>query len=341
MFMLKRYGEQTVLFSMPVGIAAASSVVGPKEGEGPLGAQFDQVEQDPMFGVESWERAESKFVKTAVKLCSCKAEIPMADFEYIIAGDLLNQSTGSIFGLRETNRPYLGIFGACSAMGEGMSIGGMLIDGGFAQKVMVVASSHFCSAEKQFRFPLELGAQRQPTSSWTVTGAAAAALVADPDFKGPSIMGCTTGKMVDMGVKDANNMGAAMAGAAADTIVAHFKDLARNPSYYDAIITGDLGYVGQDLLIQMVSKEGYEIASKHLDCGIEIFDTVSQNTLNGGSGCACSGVVFAAHFYEQMKQGRLNKILFVPTGALMSPISAQQGESIPGIAHAVIIENRN
>ncbi|MDR2166671.1 MAG: stage V sporulation protein AD [Clostridiales bacterium] len=335
--MLKRHGEQTVIFSKPVGIVAASSVVGPKEGEGPLGGRFDLVENGLMFETRSWEAAESKFAKTAVNLCSCKAEIPVGDFEYIIAGDLLNQSTGSIFGLRDTNRPYLGIFGACSAMGEGLSIGGMLIDGGFAQKVMIVASSHFCSAEKQFRFPLEFGSQRPPTSSWTVTGAAAAALTAGG--KGPALMGCTTGKIVDMGVKDAHNMGAAMAGAAADTIAAHFRDLGRNPSYYDAIITGDLGHVGQELLLQMLSREGFEIASRHRDCGIEIFDKDTQGTLNGGSGCACSGVVFAAYFYEEMKRGKYNKILFVPTGALMSPTSVQQGESIPGIAHAVIIEN--
>jgi stage V sporulation protein AD len=335
--MLKRYGQQTVLFSGPVGIAAASSIVGPKEGEGPLGGLFDVVEKDLNFGTGSWEKAESKFVGAAVNLCAAKAAITIGDFEYIIAGDLLNQSTGSIFGLREANRPYLGIFGACSAMGEGMSIGGMLIDGGFAQNVMVVASSHFCSAEKQFRFPLEFGSQRTPTSSWTVTGAAAAALTLGGG--GVSIMGCTTGKMIDMGVKDANNMGAAMAAAAADTIVVHFKDTGRNPNYYDAIITGDLGHIGSDLLLQMVSKEGYEIGAKHKDCGIEIFDGQTQDTHAGGSGCACSGVVFAAHFYEEMKQGRLSKILFVPTGALMSPVSVQQGESIPGIAHAVIIEN--
>ena len=335
--MLKRYGGQTVLFNNPVGIAAAASIVGPKEGEGPLGASFDRVEKDPMFSVESWERAESEFVKTAAKMAVEKAMVTMADIDYIIAGDLLNQSTGSIFGLRETMRPYLGIFGACSAMGEGMSIGGMLIDGGFAAKVLCLASSHFCSAEKQFRFPLEFGSQRPPTSSWTVTGAAG--VVLGGVAAGPAVMGCTTGKMLDMGVKDAHNMGAAMAGAAADTIAAHLEDTSRTPDYYDLIITGDLGYVGQELLLQLMKKKGHDIAHKHKDCGIEIFDKETQDTHSGGSGCACSGVVLSAHFLEKMKRGDIGKILFVPTGALMSPTSLQQGESIPGIAHAVVIEN--
>ncbi|MCL2396566.1 MAG: stage V sporulation protein AD [Defluviitaleaceae bacterium] len=335
--MLKRYGRQTVLFNSPVGIMATASVVGPKEGQGPLAAYFDQIEADPMFGTESWEKAESKFAETAAEMAAKKADTAIGDFEYIIAGDLLNQSTGSIFGLRNTNAPYLGIFGACSAMGEGMSLGGMLIDGGFAQKVICLASSHFCSAEKQFRFPLEFGSQRPPTSSWTVTGSAAVALGGTTG--GPSVMGCTTGKMVDMGVTDANNMGAAMAGAAADTIVAHLTDTGRSTDYYDKIITGDLGYIGQELLLALVKKKGYDITHKHIDCGIEIFDKNTQDTLAGGSGCACSGVTFAGYFYDKMKRGELNKILFVPTGALMSPTSVQQGESIPGIAHAVVIEN--
>ena len=335
--MLKRYGGQTVLYNNPVGIMAAASIVGPKEGEGPLSTYFDQVEKDPMFGADSWEKSESEFVKTAANVAVKKAGAAIDDFDYIISGDLLNQSTGSIFGLRETMRPYLGIFGACSAMGEGLSLGGMLIDGGFASKVLCLASSHFCSAEKQFRFPLEFGAQRPPTSSWTVTGAAGIAL--SNAASGPSITGCTTGKMVDMGVKDAHNMGAAMAGAAADTITAHLEDTSRIPDYYDLIITGDLGYVGQELLLQLMKKKGHDIAYKHRDCGIEIFDRNTQDTHSGGSGCACSGVVLAAHFLEKMKSGEISKILFVPTGALMSPVSVQQGESIPGIAHAVVIEN--
>ncbi|MCL2574494.1 MAG: stage V sporulation protein AD [Defluviitaleaceae bacterium] len=335
--MPKRHGAQTVLFSNPVGITAAASIVGPKEGEGPLAARFDRIIQDPMFGTESWEKAESEFVKTAAEMAAEKARLSMDNLDYIIAGDLLNQSTGSIFGLRETMRPYLGIFGACSAMGEGMSIGGMLIDGGFASNVLCLASSHFCSAEKQFRFPLEFGSQRPPTSTWTVTGAAG--VVLNNAASGQAITGCTTGKMIDMGVTDAHNMGAAMAGAAADTIVTHLNDTARKPDYYDLIITGDLGYVGKELLLELTKKQGHNIAANHKDCGIEIFDKDTQDTHSGGSGCACSGVVFASHFLEKMKSGELNKILFIPTGALMSPTTVQQGESIPSIAHAVIIEN--
>ena len=338
--MQKRRGKQTVMFSQPVYVVAASSVVGQKEFEGPLGKLFDKVHEDATLGKDSWEKAESELVRQAVNLCSCKSEIQMTDFEYIIAGDLLNQSTGSVFGLRETNRPYLGIFGACSAMGEGMSIGATLIDGGFAANVMAVASSHFCSAEKQFRFPLDFGTQRAPTSSWTVTGSAAVALTSNkPTTPTPTITAATTGKIIDMGITDAANMGAAMAGAAADTIATHFKDTGRNPNYYDLIITGDLGYVGSEIMLEILSKEGYEAQSKHKDCGIEIYDQKAQGTLNGGSGCGCSGVVFAAHYLEQLKTGKLQRILFVPTGALMSPVSVQQNESIPGIAHAVAIEN--
>lgn len=326
-----------MIFSSPVGILATSSIVGQKESEGPLGHLFDVVEPDAMFGTKSWEKAESKFAQAAVSICEKKSGLSMADFDYVIAGDLLNQSTGSIYGLRNTNRPYFGIFGACSAMGEGMSLGAMLIDGGFAQNVIACASSHFCSAEKQFRFPLEMGSQRPPTSSWTVTGSAAVALTKSQTDV--AITAATTGKMVDLQIKDANNMGAAMAPAAADTIVAHLKDTQRPPKYYDAIITGDLGYIGSELLLQLTAKEGYDISSVHKDCGIEIFDKEKQNTNAGGSGCACSGVVFSAYFYEELKKGAINKILFVPTGALMSPTSVQQGETIPSIAHAVAIEN--
>lgn len=335
--MQKRCGKQTVMFNNPVGICAAASVVGPKEGDGPLGKIFDHVESDIMFGKESWEKAESEFARAAYAEVIKKANAA-GSIDYLIAGDLLNQSTGSVFGLRDTNVPYLGIFGACSAMGEGMSLGGMLIDGGFAGRVCCIATSHFCSAEKQFRYPLEFGAQRPPTSSWTVTGAGAVILDGSA-ANGPKITGCTTGKMVDIGQTDANNMGAAMAGAAADTICAHFEDLGREPGYYDIIATGDLGYIGSELLVELVKRRGYNIADKHEDCGIKIFDRDRQDTHAGGSGCACSGVVFASHYLDLLKRGEIKHMLFVPTGALMSPLSVQQGESIPSIAHAVIIEH--
>jgi len=336
--MSKRYGKQTVMLSKPVGITATSSIVGPKEGQGPLGASFDMVEKDMMLGQKSWEAAESQLVKKAIDLCVKKSNKTISSFDYIIAGDLLNQNVGSVFGLLEAARPYLGIFGACSAMGEGLALGSMLIDGGFGDNILVAASSHFCTAEKQFRYPLEFGSQSPPTASWTVTGAGAAALSnSDEEVV---VAGCTIGKMIDMGVKDASNMGAAMAGAAADTIMTHLQDKNLPPSHYDAIITGDLGYVGSDLLLQLLKKEGIDISQNHKDCGIEIFDKTTQDTKNGGSGCGCCATVFASHFYPQLQSGGLSRILFVPTGALMSPLSVQQGKSIPSIAHAVVIERR-
>ena len=334
--MSKRHGNQTVILTNPVGIIAGASVVGPKEGEGPLGEFFDQIVQDPLFGADSWEKAESKFVKAAAELAVQKADAAFCDFDYVIAGDLLNQSVGSIFGLRETDVPYLGIFGACSAMGEGLGLGAMLIDGGFARNILCMASSHFCSAEKQFRFPLEFGTQRAPTAGWTVTGAAAIAL--SSRLTGVCVTAATTGKMVDMGVTDANNLGAAMAGAAAETIAAHLADTGRRADYYDLILTGDLGHVGSELLLALTSKQGLDIAAVHADCGMKIFNQITQDTHAGGSGCACSGVTFAGYYLEQMKRGELNKLLFVPTGALMSQTTVQQGESIPGIAHAVAVE---
>jgi len=334
--MSKRQGKQTVIFSNPVGIISGASVVGPKEGEGPLGEYFDQIVQDPMFGADSWEKAESEFVKTAAELAVKKAGVTFSDFDYILAGDLLNQSVGSIFGLRETDVPYLGIFGACSAMGEGLGLAAMLIDGDFARNILCMASSHFCSAEKQFRFPLEFGAQRAPTAGWTVTGAAA--IVLTGSSAKVCVTAATTGKLTDMGVTDANNLGAAMAGAAAETIIAHLADTGRRADYYDLILTGDLGHIGSELLIALASKQGLDIAAVHEDCGVKIFNQITQDTHAGGSGCACSGVTFAGYYLEKMKRGELNKMLFVPTGALMSPTTVQQGESIPGIAHAVAIE---
>jgi len=338
--MHKKVGGATVQFVQPVGILAMSSIVGPKEGEGPLGSKFDKIMPDPLAGRDSWEQAESEFARLAVNLAAEKGKTAMADIDIILAGDLLNQSIGSIFGLRDTNRPYLGIFGACSAIGEGLALGAMLIDGGFAQNIISLATSHFCSAEKQFRFPLEFGAQRPPTSTWTVTGAGAALLTSRP--AAASIASATIGKIVDMGVKDANNMGAAMAGAAADTILAHFSDTGRGAAEFDLIITGDLGAVGSDLLVDLMARQGHDIADKHRDCGIEIFDAISQDTHSGGSGCGCAAVTLAAHFLPMLTSGEISRIFIAPTGALMSTTSSQQGESIPSICHGVeIIRNED
>ena len=332
----KHIGEASVKFATPPTVRATASVVGPKEGEGPLAAFFDEVSSDILFGKDTWEQAESEIVRKTVELVVQKANLKMQDINYIFAGDLLNQDAGSTYGVRSTGRPFFGLFGACSAMGEGMSLGAMLIDGGFADHVVASASSHFCSAEKTFRFPLELGTQRAPTASWTVTGDGA--VVLSREGAGPYVTAVTTGAVVDMGVTDVNNMGAAMAPAAADVIAKHFRDLGRGPSYYDVIATGDLGEVGQALLLQLMDKEGYNLAGKLTDCGLLIFDRETQDVNAGGSGCGCSAATFAGYFYSRLKKGEISKMLFVPTGALHSVVTIQQGESIPAIAHAVAIE---
>lgn len=334
--MKKHVGKQTVLFENPPSIIAASSTVGPKEAEGPLGSYFDVVTEDELWEEETWEKAESKFVKETVKDAIEQAKLKPEDIQYIFAGDLLNQLTGTTFGIRDFNIPFFGVFGACSTMSESMALGSMIVDGGFANYVVAATSSHFCGAEKQFRSPLELGTQRPLTAQWTVTGSGA--VVIAKEGGGPYITSVTVGRVVDLGISDPMNMGAAMAPAAADTIVRHLKDTGRAPDYYDLIITGDLAEYGQELLIELAGKEGYEIGGVLTDCGIEIYDPESQDTHAGGSGCGCSASVFAGYLYKEIKKGKWNRILFVATGAMLSPGSSQQGETIPGIAHAVAIE---
>lgn len=337
--MSKHFGRQSVRFENPVYIITTASTVGPKEGEGPLAEFFDIILPDSLCGEDSWEKAESKIVKDTFGKALSKSKLSQENIDYIISGDLLNQNSGSTFAIRDMDIPFFGIFGACSTMGEGMSLGALLIDGGFANNILVGASSHFCASEKQFRFPLELGTQRTPTSTWTVTGQGSAILSNNTNEKCPRITAITTGKIIDMGITDANNMGAAMAPAAFDTLNAHFSDLSLSPDYYDLIITGDLGYVGHDLVLKMFSEKNMDLSKNYSDCGMLIFDKDKQGTNAGGSGCACSAVTFAGYLYKKLKDGQLNKLLFVPTGALMSPTSAQQGETIPGIAHAIAIEN--
>lgn len=332
----KHTGKQTVILENPPSIIATSSTVGPKEAEGPLGSYFERTTEDELWEEETWEKAESKFVKETIKAVLTNAKLKQEEIQYIVAGDLLNQLTGTTFGIRDFNIPFFGVFGACSTMAESMSLGAMIIDGGFADYVIATTSSHFCGAEKQFRSPLELGTQRPLTAQWTVTGSGA--IVIAKDGGGPYITSITTGRIVDLGISDVMNMGAAMAPAAADTIVQHFKDTGKTPDYYDLIITGDLGEYGRNLLIELASKEGYQIEDILTDCGIEIYDPNSQDTHAGGSGCGCSAVVFSGYLYKEIKKGKWNKILFVATGAMLSPGSMQQGETIPGIAHAVAIE---
>lgn len=332
----KRLGKQTIKLSAPPSIMATAAIVGPKEGEGPLASYFDMVQKDDYFGQESFEKAESKFVEETVKKAIEKSGIGADGMDYLLAGDLLNQIISSSFAARSLQIPYLGVYGACSTMAESLSIGAMLIDGGYADHVVCATSSHFSSAERQYRFPLEQGVQRPPYAQWTVTGSGAAVL--SSKGSGPYITHVTTGKVVDFGIKDANNMGAAMAPAAVDTISAHFKETGRKPDYYDLIVTGDLATVGKDITTDLLLKEGYNMGSVYNDCGCMIFDNEKQDTHSGGSGCGCSAVVLNGYIYKKLMSGELKKVLFIATGALLSPISAWQGESIPCVAHAIAIE---
>lgn len=333
---MKRVGKQTILFDKPINIMATASIVGPKEADGPMAKYFDQCLDDEFWGEKSWEKAESKIIKETVNMAISKSGIPSEQIDFCFAGDLLNQCISSSFGLRELNIPFFGVFGACSTFVESMCLGSVFIEGGGAQNVLCATSSHFCSAEKQFRFPLELGNQRPPSSQWTVTGSGATVLTKDGE--GPYITCITPGKINDMGIKDANNMGAAMAPAALDTLITHLMDTGRKPSYYDAIITGDLGHIGKDILIDLAQKRGYNIKSNYNDCGVMMFDKDAQDTHSGGSGCACIGTIFSGYFYRMLKEKKYKRILLIATGALMNSTSSQQGESIPGIAHAVAIE---
>lgn len=332
---MQKLGKQTIKFDTPPVITEVASIVGPKEANGPLAKYFDQCIEDEFWGEKTWEKSESKIIKETVNMAISKSGISSSDIEYCFAGDLLNQCISSSFGLREENIPFFGVFGACSTFVESMILGSIAVEG-FANNVLCATSSHFCSAEKQFRFPLELGNQRPPSSQWTVTGSGAAIL--SKNGTGPYITHVTPGKIVDMGIKDANNMGAAMAPAFNDTLITHFLDTGRSPSYYDAIISGDLGHIGKEIAIDLAKSQGYNIKSNYNDCGVLIFDKNSQDTHSGGSGCGCCGTVFSGYFFKQLKQKKLKKILLIATGALTNSTTSQQGESIPGIAHAISIE---
>ncbi len=334
---MNKIGKQTICFDAPPTIVETASIVGPKEAQGPMAGYFDKCLDDEFWGEKTWEKAESKIIKETVNMAISKSQIPSSQIDFCFAGDLLNQCISSSFGLRELNIPFFGVFGACSTFVESMCLGSVFIDSKAATNVLCATSSHFCSAEKQFRFPLELGNQRPPTSQWTVTGSGAAVLSANGN--GPFITHITPGKIVDMGIKDANNMGAAMAPAAFDTLITHLEDTGRKPSYYDAIVTGDLGHIGKEIVQDLCKNKGYNINRNYDDCGVLIFDKSKQDTHSGGSGCACIGTVFSGYFFKQLRDKKINKILLIATGALTNSTSAQQGESIPGIAHAIAIEN--
>ena len=332
-----RIGRDTVWMTHSPAICATGSVVGKKEGEGPLHSYFDQIFPDTTMQAESWEKAESRLQTEAVRIALKKRALRPEQVDYILAGDLLNQCIGSAMGLRALNIPMIGLYGACSTMALGLAVGAMLADGGMADRVMAVTSSHFCAAERQFRFPLEYGSLRPPTAQWTVTGAGAALI--GHDAHAPSIRAVTIGRITDLQVHDTNNMGAAMAPAAASTLSAYFRDTGADPSDFDRIITGDLGAVGSELLIELLNREGISIASRHSDCGLMIYDRVNQEVDAGGSGCGCAGSVFCGYVMHQLRTRAWKRILFMATGALMSTTSAQQGESIPGIAHLIHLES--
>lgn len=334
----KQQGIQSVKFEEPPIICAAASVVGQKEGDGPFGDVFDQIESDPKVDGDTWEDAEGRLQERAAELAIQKAGCGKEAIRYIVAGDLLGQLMASSFGLAGFDKPLFGVYGACSTMGESIGIGSMLVEGGFADYVLAMTSSHFASAEKQFRFPLGYANQRPKASTWTVTGSGAVVICKGDQKQGMAkITGITTGKIVDYGVKDTMNMGACMAPAAASVVAAHFKDFGTDPSEYDQIITGDLGMVGKDILIDILRSEGYDIADRYIDCGIEIYGRDAQAQA-GGSGCGCSAVMLAGYVLKQLEIGEWKRVLFVPTGALLSVVSFNEGNSIPGIAHAVRLE---
>lgn len=334
--MAKRISRNTFIMDSPPTIHSYAAIVGKKEGDGPLGKYFDQIYQDTYFGQETWEKAEGELLRLTVLKALEKGKLSKDDINYMFAGDLLNQCTTTSYGLRDLEIPLLCVYGACSTMSESLLMASLMTDSGIGGNVAAVTSSHFCSAERQFRFPLSYGGVRTPTAQWTCT-ASGAAILTPHSQNGPYVKAATIGKIVDLGVIDANNMGAAMAPAAAYVIKTHLADRNMSPDDFDMIITGDLGRIGGSLLIELLAKDGINISAKYKDCGTMIFDYEKQDVHAGGSGCGCSASVLCGYFLDKVKSGELKNILFCATGALMSPTMSQQGESIPGISHAVHI----
>ena len=328
-------GRQSFVLTTPPIITHWASVAGKKESEGPLGHTFDLTSQDTYFGQKTWEQAEKHMQQQVLKKLAEKAKISQEDFDVVFSGDLLNQCIGSSFSLRNTGIPHLGLYGACSTMAESLLMASMAVGGGFTNNAVAMTSSHFASSERQYRFPLGYGGQRTPTSQWTVTGSGAALVCIQGN--GPKITSCTIGTVTDLGVKDANNMGAAMAPAAYATIRAHFDDLQTGPEDFDLIVTGDLGQLGKEMLLELAKRDGISLGGKISDCGNLIFDNTTQDVHSGGSGCGCSAITLCGYLLTQLKSGKLKKILFCGTGALLSPTSTQQGLPIPGVCHAVCI----
>ncbi|MDD3024816.1 MAG: stage V sporulation protein AD [Syntrophomonadaceae bacterium] len=332
----KKKGAQTVVFDNPLVLTAWASIVGPLEGGGPWGQDFDWIMEDYLFGEQTWEKGESKMLRETVKHALNKRNLEPADAELFVAGDLLNQLVSTNFAARELSIPFLGLYGACSTMAESLIVSSMLMDGGFFDRTVAAACSHHYTAERQFRFPTEQGVQKPPSSQWTAT--AAGAVLLESVGVGPRITAATIGRVVDMGQKDIADMGSAMAPAAVDTIKTHFKDMNLPTDYYDLVVTGDLGKIGMAIAQQLFIKDGVSPRPNYSDCGVLLFDD-NQGALSGGSGCGCSACILCGPLLKKMLAGDIKKLLFIATGALMSPISSFQGESIPGIAHAVVIEN--
>ena len=328
-------GKHSFKLENPPTITAWASVAGKKESEGPLSNTFDITKNDSYFGEKTWEHAEKRMQQMALDQLCKKAEITKKDLGLVFSGDLLNQCIGSSFTLRNTDVPHIGLYGACSTMSESLLLASMAVGGGFSDRVVAMTSSHFASSERQYRFPLGYGGQRPPTAQWTVTGSGAALVCANG--KGPKITACTIGTVTDLGIRDANNMGPAMAPAALSTIRTHLEDLKAAPEDFDLIVTGDLGQLGKEALLTLAQREGLSLGGKLIDCGTLVFDQLKQDVHCGGSGCGCSAIVLCGYLLNKLNAGKLKKILFCGTGALLSPVSTQQGLPIPGVCHAVSI----
>ena len=342
----KMTGKSGIAFKNNVYVISEASIVGKMEGEGPLAEYFDEIENDPLAGGSSWEDAESRFIFRCINKMLEKAALTPDKIRYLVGGDLMAQLMATSFAVKDLNIPLLGVYGACSTMAESSLIASLLIEGGFADKAIAVTSSHFEGAEKEFRFPNAYGNQRPLASTWTVTGSGGIILSSDKKVcakneKQVCITGVQPGKIVDYGIKDTMNMGAAMAPAACDTIYNHLNDFGREASYYDRIVTGDLGLIGSEIVKQLLLEKGVDISINHIDCGMEIYDIDSQDVHSGGSGCGCSAAVLCAYILKMMREGKWDRVLFVATGALLSPVSYHENMSVPGIAHGIVFETCN
>ena len=332
---LKRVGRRTVALSVPPSVRSCACIGGKFEGQGPLGSCFDELGEDSFFGEATWEKAESAMQKRALSRALDKAGLKAGDLDYILAGDLLNQCVGSAFGLRDFGIPFYGLYGACSTMGESLALASLLIDGGFARRAAAMTSSHFCTAERQYRMPVPYGSQRTPTAQWTAT--AAGCTILEEKGQGPYVTHVICGRIVDKGITDANNMGAAMAPAAYDTLSAFFRDTETGPKDYDLILTGDLGELGHDIVRDFFQRDGVDLGDRYQDCGLLLYDREAQDMHAGASGCGCSAAVLNGYVLPGLRAGKWRRVLFAPTGALLSPTTSFQGESVPGICHAACL----